>query len=91
MACDRPLDALRAEPLDAMLIRITRKPVGSIEGIDVNSLQVGATYEVSPELASALLLLGYAQVEMRRWRDRRSSSRTTFERRAALDRHPRTR
>ena len=71
---------------DAMRIKITRKPVGQIEGIDVSSLQMGAIYEVSSELASALLLLGYARIEMRRWADRRSSARATTERRARLDR-----
>ena len=67
-----------------MRIKITRKPVGHIEGIDVSSLQVGRTYEVSHELASALLLLGYARVEMRR-AERRSKSRITADRRITLE------
>jgi hypothetical protein len=67
-----------------MRIRITRKPVGHIEGIDVSSLQVGTIYEVSHELASALLLLGYARVEMRRI-ERRSKGRTTADRRVKLE------
>ncbi len=64
-----------------MRITIIRKPVGPVEGIDVSSLHVGMVYEVSHELASALLLLGEAQVEMRCGTDRRSKVRTTAERR----------
>ncbi|HEY7442403.1 MAG TPA: hypothetical protein VH701_08295 [Vicinamibacterales bacterium] len=67
-----------------MRIKITRKPVGHIEGIDVSSLQVGTTYEVSHQLASALLLLGYARVEMRR-AERRSAARMTTDRRINLE------
>jgi hypothetical protein len=68
-----------------MRIKVMRKPVGSIEGIDVSSLQPGEIYEVSQELAGALLLLGYARVEMRRREDRRSTGRSTKERRVSSD------
>jgi hypothetical protein len=65
-----------------MRIRITRKPTGRIDGVDVSSLQVDGIYEVPAELASTLVLLGHAQFEMRRWADRRSSARPSPQRRA---------
>jgi hypothetical protein len=67
-----------------MRIKITKKPTGHIEGIDVSSLQLGTIYEVSHELASALLLLGYARVEMRR-AERRSKARITADRRMKIE------
>ncbi|HEY7447922.1 MAG TPA: hypothetical protein VH702_07210 [Vicinamibacterales bacterium] len=50
----------------------------------MSSLRVGTTYEVSHQLASALLLLGYARVEMRR-AERRSAARMTTDRRINLE------
>jgi hypothetical protein len=64
-----------------MRIRMMKRPHGTIEGIDVTSLHPGSVYEVSAELGSALLLLGYASVEMRRAAERRSAPRQTGDRR----------
>jgi hypothetical protein len=58
-----------------------RQPTGRVFGIDLTQYRVGHTYEVTPSLATYLVLEGSARYEMRRTRDRRQKPRPTPDRR----------
>ena len=45
-----------------MRVRVLRKPPASTYGIDDDSLLVGRVYDLASELASALLLDGFAEL-----------------------------
>ena len=44
-----------------MLLRITRRPSGTFDGISLDRYQVGAIYEVGPQICGVLLLEGWAE------------------------------
>ena len=48
-----------------MRVRITRHPIGSVEGVSVECYRVGCVYDMAPPLADYLILNGFAEVEMR--------------------------
>ena len=48
-----------------MRVRITRHPIGSVDGVNVECYQVGCVYDIAPVLADYLILNGFAEVEMR--------------------------
>jgi hypothetical protein len=48
------------------MVRITRKPRGRVNGIELNHFREGATYELDASLAEYLVVQGYADIEMRR-------------------------
>ena len=49
-------------------VRITRKPFGSVNGLDLCQYRPGATYDIHATLAEFLVLEGFAAIEMRRGR-----------------------
>lgn len=44
-----------------MLLRITRRPSGTFDGIALDHYQVGGVYEVGPQICGVLLLEGWAE------------------------------
>jgi hypothetical protein len=58
-----------------MRVTITTKPIGAVRGMWLVSLQVGQTYNLTDDVARALILSGYA-IEERRWGERRRTRRT---------------
>ena len=63
-----------------MRVRITRKPMGVVDGISLRHYEPGRAYEVTTLLAEYLVMQGYASVEMRQ-RDRSARTRQTDRRR----------
>ena len=49
-----------------MKVRITRKPYGTVSGLDLCYYRQGATYDIEASLAEYLVLEGFAVIEMRR-------------------------
>ena len=49
-----------------MKVRITRKPFGTVSGLDLCHYREGGTYEMDASLAEYLVLEGFAVIEMRR-------------------------
>jgi hypothetical protein len=67
-----------------MRITIIKRPYCSIKEMEFKGWRVGETYDVSPELASLLIVEGCARLEMRTGLDRRRMWRPlTPERRQA--------
>ena len=48
-----------------MRIRITRQPIGMVQGMSLNYYRTGEVYELPPSLAEYLVMERYAIVEMR--------------------------
>ena len=44
-----------------MLLRITRRPSGTFDGVALDHYQVGGIYEVGPQICGVLLLEGWAE------------------------------
>lgn len=47
-----------------MRIRITRRRPGEVDGIDLSTFDVGFVYDVSPSLATYLIMTGHADPVM---------------------------
>ena len=47
-------------------VRITKRPTGTLEGMELNRYVPGGVYDVSPSIADYLVLEGFAKAEMRR-------------------------
>ena len=45
-----------------MRLRICRRPEGSIDGVAIDHLQIGLTYEIGTQVASVLLAEGWAEI-----------------------------
>ena len=58
-----------------MRVRITRQPIGMVQGMSLKYYRPGEVYELPPSLAEYLVMEDYAIVEMRdpRASDRRQS------------------
>lgn len=52
-------------PIDVK-VRITRKPFGSVNGVELCHYRQGAIYDIDASLAEYLVLEGFAAIEMRR-------------------------
>lgn len=48
-----------------MKVKITRQPVGMIQGVSLNYYRPGEVYELPPSLAEYLVMEQYAILEMR--------------------------
>jgi hypothetical protein len=48
-----------------MRVRITRQPIGMVQGMSLNYYRAGEVYELPPSLAEYLVMEKYAIVEMR--------------------------
>ena len=48
-----------------MRVRITRQPIGMVQGMSLNYYRTGEVYELPPSLAEYLVMERYAIVEMR--------------------------
>jgi len=48
-----------------MRVKITRQPIGMIQGMSLNYYRQGEIYELPPSLAEYLVMEKYAIVEMR--------------------------
>jgi hypothetical protein len=48
-----------------MRIKITRQPIGVVQGMSLNYYRLGEVYELPPSLAEYLVMEKYAIVEMR--------------------------
>ena len=44
-----------------MRVRITRRRPGEVDGVDLSSFEVGMLYDVSPSLATYLIMTGSAE------------------------------
>ena len=53
-----------------MRVRITRQPVGMVQGMSLKYYRPGEVYELPPSLAEYLVMEDYAIVEMRNPRAR---------------------
>ena len=49
-----------------MKVRIVKRPVEVLDGVELNKYAPGLVYDVSRELAEYLVLQGFAKFEMRR-------------------------
>ncbi len=58
-----------------MRVIITKRPDSALNDILFTGWRVGETYDVSLEIASLLIVEGYAQLEMRAGSDRRREKR----------------
>lgn len=65
---------VRDEP--DMRVRITRQPIGMVQGMSLNYYRSGEVYELPPSLAEYLVMENYAIVEMR---DREKKARVAVE------------
>jgi len=63
-----------------MRVRITRQPMGMVQGMSLNYYRVGEVYELPPSLAEYLVMEKYAIIEMRN-RERKPPISFTEERR----------
>ena len=63
-----------------MRVRITRQPIGMVQGMSLNYYRAGEVYELPPSLAEYLVMEKYAIVEMRD-RERKPPINLTEERR----------
>jgi hypothetical protein len=48
-----------------MRVRITRQPIGMVQGMSLNYYRPGEVYDLPPSLAEYLVMEKYAMVEMR--------------------------
>ena len=48
-----------------MKVKITRQPIGRIQGMSLNHYRAGEVYDLPPSLAEYLVMEKYAIVEMR--------------------------
>ena len=48
-----------------MRVRITRQPIGMVQGMSLNYYRPGEVYELPPSLAEYLVMEKYAIIEMR--------------------------
>jgi hypothetical protein len=48
-----------------MRVKITRQPIGMVQGMSLNYYRPGEVYELPPSLAEYLVMEQYAIVEMR--------------------------
>ncbi len=48
-----------------MRVRITRQPIGMVQGMSLNYYRPGEVYELPPSLAEYLVMEEYAIIEMR--------------------------
>jgi hypothetical protein len=48
-----------------MRVRITRQPIGMVQGMSLNYYRAGEVYELPPSLAEYLVMERYAIIEMR--------------------------
>jgi hypothetical protein len=48
-----------------MRVKITRQPVGKVQGMSLNYYRPGEVYDLPPSLAEYLIMEKYAIVEMR--------------------------
>ena len=69
----------------AMRVTIINKPAGAIGGMWLQRLQVGHTYNLDPDIATNLILQGYALKE-HRWGERRQTPRPESPGRRRTDR-----
>jgi hypothetical protein len=67
-----------------MRVTIIRKPEGAVSGMWLGTLQMGQTYNLRPDVASALVVKGFGIAE-RRWGDRRKTPRDESHGRRADD------
>jgi hypothetical protein len=58
-----------------MRVTILKQPTLPINGMAFKQWRVGQTYDVSPDVASWLIVEGYARLEMRAGIDRRMAPR----------------
>jgi hypothetical protein len=58
-----------------MRVTITKRPDHAVNDALFNGWRLGETYDVSLEIASLLIVEGYAQLEMRGGTDRRREKR----------------
>jgi len=58
-----------------MRVTITKRPDYALNDLLFTGWRVGETYDVSLEIASLLIVEGYAQLEMRAGADRRRAKR----------------
>jgi hypothetical protein len=56
---------VRGRPANGMKVRITRQPVGIVQGMSLKYYRVGEVYELPPSLAEYLVMEQYALLEMR--------------------------
>jgi hypothetical protein len=66
-----------------MRVRITRQPIGMVQGMSLNYYKPGEVYDLPPSLAEYLVMGKYAIVEMRD-RERKPPIAVTEERRRQL-------
>jgi hypothetical protein len=55
----------------SMRVTIIKSPEGDLNGMSAVQWQVGRTYDLSPSIASVLIVEGYARLEMRSEENRR--------------------
>jgi len=48
-----------------MKVKITRSPLGAIQGLSLNHYRIGEVYDLPPPLAEYLVMEHYAILEMR--------------------------
>jgi hypothetical protein len=48
-----------------MRVKITRQPMGTVQGMSLNYYRAGEVYDLAPSLAEYLVMEKYAIVEMR--------------------------
>jgi len=48
-----------------MRVRITRQPIGMVQGMSLNYYRAGEVYDLAPSLAEYLIMEKFAIVEMR--------------------------
>ena len=58
-----------------MRVTIIKSPEGDLNGMSAEQWQIGRTYDISPSVASVLIVEGYAVLEMRAEGNRRSVPR----------------
>jgi hypothetical protein len=58
-----------------MRVTIIKRPHRTINGLQFRAWRVGETYDVSADIATLLIIEGYAQLEMRGGADRRRAKR----------------
>ena len=50
----------------AVKVRITRKPTGTVSGMELRYYREGSTYDIESSLAEYLVVKGFGAIEMRR-------------------------
>jgi hypothetical protein len=66
-----------------MVVRIVKRPTGTLDGVPLDKYTPGEAYDLSPALAEYLIVQGFAISEMRAGEQRRRSEKMPPDRRKA--------